>query len=191
MRANVKQANKSQSGRSMIEMLGVLAIVGVLGVGALAGYSMAMAKYKVNLATKEITDIIISVKALYADKNNYEGMNSHLLRKAGVLPDNNSGGVSFNVYGEEMGVADRAGALKGFDFRYSVSDPKVCREILLSSDIDGLGSDLESVGVMDSVSGVCTYFRWTNTDIYSIPIKLEGAIEKCKNVEYIFFVIAR
>ncbi|MBS6473139.1 MAG: hypothetical protein KH347_02690 [Acetobacter sp.] len=32
----------NESGRSMIEMLGVLAIIGVLSVGGIAGYSQAM-----------------------------------------------------------------------------------------------------------------------------------------------------
>ena len=39
---------KSQSGRSMIEMLGVLAIIGVLSIGGLAGYTRAMLSYHVN-----------------------------------------------------------------------------------------------------------------------------------------------
>ena len=34
----------NESGRSMIEMLGVLAIIGVLSVGGIAGYSKAMNK---------------------------------------------------------------------------------------------------------------------------------------------------
>lgn len=38
----------SQIGRSMVEMLGVLAIIGVLSIGALAGYSYALQKYRVN-----------------------------------------------------------------------------------------------------------------------------------------------
>ena len=36
------------TGRSMVEMLGVLAIIGVLSVGAISGYSKAMFKYKLN-----------------------------------------------------------------------------------------------------------------------------------------------
>ena len=36
------------AGRSMIEMLGVLAIIGVLSVGGISGYSKAMEKYKIN-----------------------------------------------------------------------------------------------------------------------------------------------
>lgn len=41
------------TGRSMVEMLGVLAIVGVLSAGALAGYSKAMQMYKVNRFTDD------------------------------------------------------------------------------------------------------------------------------------------
>ena len=36
----------NENGRSMVEMLGVLAIIGVLSVGAISGYSTAMNKYK-------------------------------------------------------------------------------------------------------------------------------------------------
>ena len=34
----------SESGRSMVEMLGVLAIIGVLSVGGVAGYNFAMTR---------------------------------------------------------------------------------------------------------------------------------------------------
>ena len=44
-----------EKGRSMIEMLGVLAIIGVLSVGGIAGYSKAMMKYKINKMTEEYT----------------------------------------------------------------------------------------------------------------------------------------
>ncbi len=38
----------NQFGRSMVEMLGVLAIIGVLSVGSIAGYYTAMKKYRLN-----------------------------------------------------------------------------------------------------------------------------------------------
>ena len=47
-----------EQGRSMIEMLGVLAIIGVLSVSGIAGYSKAMEKYKVNKAIDEYTYLI-------------------------------------------------------------------------------------------------------------------------------------
>ena len=46
------------SGRSMVEMLGVLAIIGVLSVGAIAGYSKAMMKYKLNKQAEQLSTLI-------------------------------------------------------------------------------------------------------------------------------------
>ena len=39
---------KNETGRSMVEMLGVLAIIGVLSVGGISGYSKAMYRLKMN-----------------------------------------------------------------------------------------------------------------------------------------------
>ena len=46
----MKRTMKSESGRSMVEMLGVLAIIGVLSIGGIAGYTMAMNRYRANEA---------------------------------------------------------------------------------------------------------------------------------------------
>ncbi len=43
-----KQEMSREQGRSMVEMLGVLAIIGVLSIGAIAGYTMAMNRYRAN-----------------------------------------------------------------------------------------------------------------------------------------------
>ena len=45
---------QNQSGRSMVEMLGVLAIIGVLSIGGIAGYRYAMNKYRANEIINEI-----------------------------------------------------------------------------------------------------------------------------------------
>ena len=47
--------NTNESGRSMVEMLGVLAIIGVLSVMGIAGYTQAMKKFRANEAVSEIT----------------------------------------------------------------------------------------------------------------------------------------
>ena len=44
----------TEQGRSMVEMLGVLAIIAVLSLGALAGFNKAMAKHKLNKLAEEI-----------------------------------------------------------------------------------------------------------------------------------------
>ena len=48
----------------MIEMLGVLAIIGVLSVGGIAGYSKAMKKYQANKVVGEIIQVLANIKEL-------------------------------------------------------------------------------------------------------------------------------
>ena len=45
-----------EQGRSMIEMLGTLAIMGVLSIGGIAGYSYAVTKYKANETIDELNN---------------------------------------------------------------------------------------------------------------------------------------
>ena len=49
----------NEYGRSVVEMLGVLAIIGVLPTGGLVGYNKAMHKYKVQKSISYITDALI------------------------------------------------------------------------------------------------------------------------------------
>jgi type II secretory pathway pseudopilin PulG len=183
------QRFKEQSGRSMIEMLGVLAIVGVLSVGALAGYSTAMAKYKANQAVKEINDIIIGVKSLYSEKSNYEGVNANVLVDAGVIQTTERvGGYPANVYGEEMNIlpSNRPDGVGIFQFAYFVSDEYACREILLNSSVSDLGADLYRIMIHNDHGGA--YFRWDVSDIYKLPVQMDGAIEACEGISRITFM---
>ena len=45
---------QNETGRSMVEMLGVLAIIGVLSIGGIQGYTFAMNKYRANNVLNEI-----------------------------------------------------------------------------------------------------------------------------------------
>ena len=81
-------------GRSMVEMLGVLAIIGVLSVGAIAGYSKAMMKYKMNQAADGYNHLIATViEKIAQDSSVFEGDSvgtlwyTSIFAKAGWLPD--------------------------------------------------------------------------------------------------------
>ena len=50
----MKQNKMLQSGRSMVEMLGTLAIIGVLSIGGITGYSYGMDKYRANQTINDI-----------------------------------------------------------------------------------------------------------------------------------------
>ncbi len=64
----------NESGRSMIEMLGVLAIIGVLSVGGIAGYSKAMAKFKVNKTIDQVSHIVANTRILFSSQKNYKDL---------------------------------------------------------------------------------------------------------------------
>ncbi|MCM1324457.1 MAG: type II secretion system GspH family protein [Acetobacter sp.] len=64
----MKILKENQHGRSMIEMLGVLAIVGILSVGGISGYSKAMLKIKLN---KMIDEYIQFIQSLALFKNDF------------------------------------------------------------------------------------------------------------------------
>ena len=77
-------------GRSMVEMLGVLAIIGVLSVGAIAGYSKAMMNYKLNKHAEAVNLLINNLLSI-KDKLQYipNGGTQYgtLFYKMNLLPD--------------------------------------------------------------------------------------------------------
>ena len=63
---------QGEVGRSMIEMLGVLAIIGALSVGGIAGYSKAMEKFKIN---KTIEQYSYLTAGLISNLNEFKKLN--------------------------------------------------------------------------------------------------------------------
>ena len=59
----------AQSGRSMVEMLGTLAIIGVLSIGGITGYSYGMDKYRANETTNQIMLRAIDLMTQAAQRN--------------------------------------------------------------------------------------------------------------------------
>ena len=53
-RESRKHECRIESGRSMVEMLGVLAVIGVLSIGGIAGYSYGMDKYRANETINDV-----------------------------------------------------------------------------------------------------------------------------------------
>jgi hypothetical protein len=79
----------ASAGRSMVEMLGVLAIIGVLSVGAIAGYSKAMMKYKLNKQAESFNELInnaIKIKP-ELDRAKSGAFWTDFFAKANLIPD--------------------------------------------------------------------------------------------------------
>ena len=71
----------SDTGRSMVEMLGVLAIIGVLSVAGMAGYSYALVKYKAN----ETMDELNKRSVLHATQLLQDGVRQMVICRKGNL----------------------------------------------------------------------------------------------------------
>ena len=76
-----------ESGRSMIEMLGVLAIIGVLSVGGIQGYSMAMSKFKVSKTTDQVQTMVTNIRTLFAGNRTYNGLSNKNAHTMGIFND--------------------------------------------------------------------------------------------------------
>ena len=109
-----KNEKKIQNGRSMIEMLGVLAVIGVLSVGGIAGYSKAMMNYRINKTIEQISISASNIRA-FISRQRKGSLNNTILKKANLVPEEmwiDSGDVSkglSNVFGGTYGISAQTG----------------------------------------------------------------------------------
>ena len=155
-----------QLGRSMIEMLGVLAIIGVLSVGGIAGYSKAMEKFKVNKAISEYSLLIFGIlehlddlRPTACDNTNFCGLASYY-QAANLLPGNwivkddahisdSNGNMIFTfVRNKRIGFDLYLGAATGS----SKFPQKLCKE-LFTNLVKPLHSSLHHAGIWGNVNG--------------------------------------
>ena len=79
----------NQFGRSMIEMLGVLAIIGVLSVGGIFGYSKAMMTWKINKTLEEYSYLLYGlVEHIDELKYSQSGNLTAVVQSLNLMPNN-------------------------------------------------------------------------------------------------------
>jgi Tfp pilus assembly protein PilE len=142
-----KMIKNIQSGRSMIEMLGVLAIVGVLSVGGLAGYSMAIERHKINETTSQIDQLILDIADLYVDEESYASLDNDVIADARLLPETMiSGSTITNSFN---GLIEFKGTDSGYAVIYNFPDgaANMCIKMLKQGWFDRLGSDLAAIKI--------------------------------------------
>ena len=133
-----------EAGRSMVEMLGVLAIIGVLSVGGISGYSKAMAKYKLTKAQDQIVMLLMNIRTAYATSPNYDGLTSATAASYNLAPNEMVSGSGttaklYGTFGGEVVVGAVTSATTYFHIRITNLGKEACRS-LGSSDwgADGL-----------------------------------------------------
>lgn len=109
---------REQSGRSLIEMLGVLAIAGVMTAGAIKMYGVVRTRQIRMVATEDMKAIALNTKLLYSVRNNYNEISVDYLIKSGVMKSEKSplAGSNFSVT-SNPGVKEFAMVFSNIDFK--------------------------------------------------------------------------
>lgn len=179
-----------QKGRSMVEMLGVLAIIGVLSVGGISGYSKAMAKFKLTKAQDQISMLLMNIRTAFATNASYDGLTSSTARDYNIAPSDmfNSDGASLNnafggaayVYACDSapeGATACLGDAVGKDQYFAISLAGLGREACISLASSDWGTD-GLVGITIAPSGGTA----ANIVAASLPLPTmgtDGAGDKC------------
>ena len=176
----------NESGRSMIEMLGVLAIIGVLSVGGIAGYSKAMNKFKTNKVADNVSMLVANIKTLYAQQNSYNGLDVNSAISMGVVPDelvsarpneSGTGGALTNAYNGHVYInaASSVGGDTSDDLAFYIIFTGLSKEACITLATNDWGSGFSSglIG-LQAVSGKDDAEAHTNTDVSDIKMGCDG-----------------
>ena len=204
----MKLLNKTQSGRSMVEMLGVLAIIGVLSVGGIAGYSKAMNKYKISKTTDQVSMLIANIRTMFSAQGDYKGLTTSSAISFGVIPDdmvktvngsqvvNNAFGGTVIIHESGLDSTDDGGA---FVVIYNGLSQEACVSIVTgdwgssqSSGLIAVGASMnawdESQALVDSYLGGDGFYYNSGEAVAQpgggtvpTPMPVSVAVIGCKN----------
>ena len=159
---------KLESGRSMVEMLGVLAIIGVLSVGGIAGYSLGMRKHRAN----GVVDVASKYAVVGYNQCQQKLMNGEITGETINYTDWNGGNGYKNTklikgcFGEydgftsfeDAGVGNKPAGVTGFTEPFILHDPNTGDDTVVVS----IGFDDDKLcQAVASTSGVLCYEGYT------------------------------
>ena len=122
-------------GATMIEMIGVLVIIGALSAGGIAGYTKALHQNKVNKSIEQIGVISGHLSTIGANGGFYTGMsNKSAIKLKAVLPEMTISGSSSslkNPFGGDVVISSAkllsdGGDDQAYSIKYSGLDKQAC-----------------------------------------------------------------
>lgn len=177
-----KFMNSEQSGRSMVEMLGVLAIIGVLSVGGISGYSKAMAKFKLSKAMDQMSMLVANIRTSYASMATYSGLDTAAAREYGLASRDMFGpdsGQLVNAFGGTVvvtAVTNNEIDGTGFAIIYNGLEREACMGLAAA---DWGTAGLVGITISDAeVDGVDDAKNAENT-IEAMPLSLKTVSDDC------------
>lgn len=139
---------KHESGRSMIEMLGVLAIMGIITVGAIAMISAAMKSQKRTTVNDEVTLMVTGVRQLLGEYDDFSNINNATIFGA-------IGASSKNPYGGAYELAVNPSNPRQFVVSINGLSKSDCEYFITKAWTDSVDFQI-SDGTRGGATGTCT-----------------------------------
>lgn len=178
-----------EKGASMVEVLGVLAVIATIATGMFTGIGHVHKKIKLTAAVSEVKDIVKAMQAQFAAFSP-EDITSKKLYELGIFKNySEEDGKTVNVFGSEMTVSfDDIDSERTFKVVYSKIPPNACVDLLLADWGNDPSSGLQSITV-SSENGGEHKFQWKkdidvacDTDTgttYCLTPTLKYAVKAC------------
>lgn len=144
-----------ESGRSMIEMLGVLAIMGVITVGAIGMITTAMRTQKRSAVNDDVIQIVTGVRQLLGEYDDFSHINNATIFGAIGMSNKNPYGGNYELYVDPSNSRQFVIAIDGL----SESD---CKSLVTKAWSDSVGYQT-SGGKNGGATGNCSDVGGKNT----------------------------
>lgn len=157
---NLVNNKNMQLGRSMIEMLGVLSIVGALSVGGITAFSKVMDLYKINQTQVQINTISAKLSAIGSENSSFSGLDNKAAIRFGAVPNEvvtNAGtGSLTNLYNGAISIeAASIGKESEDSMAYTITYNGLSKDAcvaLASNDWGGEKTSLIGMGVSSAIN---------------------------------------
>lgn len=146
---------RQESGRSMIEMLGVLAIMGVITVGAIGMISTAMRTQKRSAVNDDVIQIVTGVRQLLGEFDDYSHINNATIFGAIGMNAKNPYGGTYELNVDPANSRQFIVSINGL----SESD---CKYFVTKAWSDSIGYQMSN-GANGGATGSCTDGNGRNT----------------------------
>lgn len=183
-----------QSGRSMLEMLGVLSVIGVLSVAGLTGFSKMMMQYKINTAMQQINIISSKLSSVGSQTSSYGGLDNASAIKFNAIPAetvSGSGSELINPFGGKIVISssfllEDKSDTQAYTISYGSLPQEACIALASSGWNNSKASSLIGVGVgkdaADSMYQGCdgsSSVACPDGETTSLPMDLDKAQKAC------------
>ena len=146
---------KNESGRSMIEMLGVLAIMGVITVGAIGMISTAMRTQKLTAVNDEVVQMVTMVRNIHGEYDDFSAMNGSTIFSVIGMSNKNPYGGSYELSVNPSNPRQFVVTINGLG-------QSECESLVAKAWSDSVGYQLSN-GKTGGATGNCTGTNGTNS----------------------------